>query len=81
MKSLFIILLLLPLKIVNNDKIAVIISKMGTFSQSIETYQKTGLKRGENKQAKKKRINLLKRKLFVLEYNMIGRNININDMR
>jgi len=77
---LFIWFSITPLKSVNNDKITVIISKMGTFNQLIEAYQKQPLNRGENRNSKAKRIRLMKRKVFVLEYNLLSRNIDINKM-
>jgi len=82
MKLLLILILsTIPIRLSYTDKIAVIIWKMNAYTEMLTNYQKTPLYRGENKNSKQKRIRLLKRKIFVIEYNMIGRNNNVNDMQ
>jgi len=59
---------------VDNDKSTWIISKMGTYSELLEKTPKTGY-------YNKKLRSQLRRKLFCIEYNLIGRNINIDDIK
>jgi len=54
---------------------------MGTYATLLNEYQNKPLNRGENKNSKKRRIRLLKRKILVLEYNLTGRDIDINQMQ
>jgi len=54
---------------------------MNAYTDLIEKYQKTALYRGENRNSKAKRIRLMKRKVFVIEYNMLSRNIDIDSMK
>lgn len=75
MKILLIILLcILPLKIVFNDEITVLISKMGAYSGLLEITPKKGY-------YNKIKRNQLRRKIYCLEYNIQGRNIDIDNIK
>jgi len=79
MKILLLILLcILPLKIVFNDEICNIIVKMNTYTDMLAKYEKMGLKRGETKKGKLKRVNILKNKIEVLKWQQFGYKLNTN---
>jgi len=69
---LTILLCILPLKIVFNDEITVLTWKANTYIDLLIAYEKTQLKRGESKRGRLKRIDKMKRNIFIINYKILS---------
>ena len=78
MRAIFILTLcLLPFSTIDNRYFMYLVQQTWTYEYVLKTYQNEPLKRGENKQAKRKRIDRLKNKIEVLKYQQNGYKLNI----